>query len=167
MTTILRYALSAALAGSAIAPIAAQPPLDGTADSLLAPVFRESGALPVTLVTDMRALVRDRRGEPEWQPAYLRFGGASGDSLDAEVRTRGIYRRAKCGVAAPSNRRSRASGAEGTPFQGVNQFKLVAPCEDSHHLLTINSLTEYSGFNPGLKSCSPPLKPKWAGFLAK
>jgi hypothetical protein len=130
MTTILRYALTAAVAGSAIAPVAAQQTVEGAADSLLAPVFRESGALPVTLVTDMRALARDRRGEPEWQAAYLRFGGASGDSLDAEVRTRGIYRRAKCGlpplrIDVPRKR------AEGTPFKGLNKFKLVVHCEDS------------------------------------
>jgi hypothetical protein len=129
--TMLRYAGIGSLAVVvALAPAKAQVRADSTVDSLPAPVFREHGALAVTLVTNMRALARDRRGEPEWQPAVLRFGGASAtDSLDAEVRTRGVFRRAKCGLP-PLRLDVPRKRAEGTPFAGLDKVKLVVHCED-------------------------------------
>lgn len=111
-------------------PLAAQAPVDSVPDTLPAPIFRSHGPLGMTIQTDMRALVRDRRGEPEWQPAVLRFSEGALDSLDAEVRTRGVYRRAKCGfpplrIDVPRKR------AERTPLAGLNKFKLVVHCENS------------------------------------
>ena len=131
MTILRRVSISAVLILVAYAPLRAQAPADSAKDTTLAPVFREHGVVPVTIVTDLRALLRDRRGEPEWQPAVLRFGGGSeGDSLEAEVRTRGNYRRTKCRfpplrIDIPRKR------AEKTPLGGLNKFKLVVHCENS------------------------------------
>lgn len=97
-------------------------------DTLLAPVFREQGTIPITLVTDIRALRRDRRGEPEWQPAIVRF--ATGDSLEAKVRARGIFRRANCSLPPLRLNVPRKRAME-TPFGGLNKFKLVVHCETS------------------------------------
>lgn len=131
MVNLRRVSISAALILAAYTPLLAQAPADSTADSALAPVFREHGVVPVTIVTDLRALLRDRKGEPEWQPAVLRFGGGSEvDSLEAEVRTRGNYRRTNCRfpplrIDIPRKR------AERTPLRGLNKFKLVVHCENS------------------------------------
>jgi hypothetical protein len=125
--TIRRKAIIVAVqAVLALTTSSAQSPVDSIPDSLLAPIFRDHGALPVTLVTAMRPLTRDRQGEPEWQPALLRFG--AGDSLEAEVRVRGIFRRARCGLP-PLRIDIPRKRAENTPFSGLNKFKLVVHCE--------------------------------------
>jgi hypothetical protein len=146
---ILRYAVICAVQVTlAAAPATAQSAADTTSDSLAA-IFREHGVLPVTIVTDMRSLARDRRGEPEWQPAVLRFDGASGaDSLSAEVRTRGIYRRAKCAlpplrIDVPRKR------AERTPFTGLNKFNLVVHCQnnDTYEQYVVQEYLLYRVYN--------------------
>ena len=125
--TIRRKAVIVAVqAVLALTAASAQSPVDSIPDSLLAPIFREHGALPVTLVTAMRSLKRDRQGEPEWQTAQLRFGA---DSLEAEVRTRGIFRRARC-TLPPLRLDIPRKKADGTPLSGLNKFKLVVHCEN-------------------------------------
>ena len=126
MTTRRKAIIAALQAVVALTTASAQNPVDSIPDSLLAPIFREHGALPVTLVTAMRPLKRDRQGEPAWQPAKLRFGA---DSLEAEVRTRGIFRRARC-TLPPLRLDIPRKKAEGTPFSGLNKFKLVVHCEN-------------------------------------
>jgi hypothetical protein len=94
-------------------------------DSLLAPFFKDRSPLAITLETDIRELSRDRTGEPEWQPATVRF--ADGDSLTARVRTRGLFRRRRCALPPlkldiPQNK------AKATAFAGLNKPKLVTHC---------------------------------------
>lgn len=131
MRTLYRrfVAMAAAHLTIAIGSLGAQAPADSAADSLLAPVFRQHTTIPVTLVTDMRALTRDRRGEPEWQPAVVRFA-ETGDSLEAEVRARGVFRRANCSLP-PLRLDIPRKKAQATPLAGLNKFKLVVHCENS------------------------------------
>jgi hypothetical protein len=113
----------------ALTPMAA-PAQDSTIagpvpDSLLAPFFRDRSPLAFTLVTDLGALAKDRTGDPEWQPAILRL--ASGDSLEARVRTRGIFRRRRC-TLPPLKLDVPRGKANGTPLAGLNKPKLVTHC---------------------------------------
>ena len=94
-------------------------------DSLLAPFFRERGPLSLTLVTDLRALTRDRTGEPEWQPAMLHL--TTGDSLDVRVRTRGLFRRRRC-TLPPLKLDVPRGKANATALAGLNKPKLVTHC---------------------------------------
>lgn len=110
---------------------AAQQDTGEVRDTVPAAVFRETAPLAVTLETDLRALARDRKDEPTWQPAMLRFVSANGvsDSLDVEVRARGIFRRAKCALPPlrlniPKNRAKR------TPLEGLDKPKLVVHCQN-------------------------------------
>ena len=110
-----------------VLPVAGQDPPNSPAggDSLLAPFFKDHSPLAITLETDIRELSRDRTGEPEWQPATIRF--ADGDSLTARVRTRGIFRRRRCSLPPlkldlPQNK------AKATAFAGLNKPKLVTHC---------------------------------------
>ncbi|HUF29419.1 MAG TPA: hypothetical protein VMM77_02060 [Gemmatimonadaceae bacterium] len=147
--TILRKAMIAVFqAVLALTAASAQGTVDSIPDSLLAPVFREHSALPVTLVTAMRQLTRDRRGEPEWQPAVLRFGGAASDSLEAEVRARGLFRRNKCAVP-PLRIDIPRKRAETTPLGGLNKFKLVVHCEnnDTYEQYVVQEYLIYRVYN--------------------
>jgi hypothetical protein len=109
--------------------LAAQAPIDSAADTLLAPVFREHGTVAITLETDLRELKGDRRGEPEWQPALVKFPD-TGDTLEGEVRARGVFRRANC-TLPPLRLDIPRKKAQSTPFAGLNKFKLVVHCENS------------------------------------
>lgn len=149
MTTLRDASICFVVGVLASGPAFAQAPSDSIADTLAAAVFLESGTLAATLETDMRKLKRDRRGDPEWQPAILRFAGASGpDSLEAEVRTRGIYRRANCGLP-PLRLDIPRKAAERTPFRGLNKFKLVVHCEDTdlHEQYVVQEYLLYRVYN--------------------
>jgi hypothetical protein len=81
--------------------------------------------LDITIVTDFGALTKDRTGEPQWQPAVIRLTG--GDSLEAQIRTRGEFRRRRCSLPplkldVPRGRANRTS------LGGLNKPKIVTHC---------------------------------------
>jgi hypothetical protein len=94
-------------------------------DSLLAPFFRDRSALGFTLETDLRQLTRDRSGEPEYQPAVIRL--SSGDSIEARVRTRGLFRRRRC-TMPPLKLDLPRGKANATALAGLNKPKVVVHC---------------------------------------
>lgn len=128
MIRVLRLTMLAALVGSPMlaAPAGAQDPAAITSiDSLLAPFFRDRSLLELTIVTDYKALTKDRTGEPQWQPAVIRL--ANGDSLEAQIRTRGNFRRRRC-TMPPLKLDVPRGKANRTPLAGLNKPKIVTHC---------------------------------------
>lgn len=97
-------------------------------------VFASEAPLTLTFRTDMRALLRDRGDEREEHDAVMRYTGPGGriDSLPAELRTRGIFRRRSSICPFPPLRLDiRPRDARGTTFAGERRFKLVTHCRSS------------------------------------
>lgn len=108
-------------------------------------VFASETPLTLTLRTDIRALLRDRGEEREEHTALMRYGGADSrtDSLPAELRTRGIFRRRPSICPFPPLRLDiRPRDARGTMFAGERRFKLVTHCR-SNDLYEQYVLQEY------------------------
>jgi hypothetical protein len=108
-------------------------------------VFTSETPLTLTLRTDMRALLRDRGEERRAHTALIRYAGADGrtDSLPAELRTRGIFRRRPSICPFPPLRLDiRPRDARGTMFAGDRRFKLVTHCR-SNDLYEQYVLQEY------------------------
>lgn len=97
-------------------------------------VFASEAPLTLTFRTDMRTLLRDRGDERQEHDAIMRYVGADGrtDSLPAELRTRGIFRRRPSICPFPPLRLDvRRRNARGTMFHGERRFKLVTHCRSS------------------------------------
>ena len=95
-------------------------------------LFRTDSALPVTLRTDLRALLgdRDTTRQGVWRDATLAYAESAGPvSVPIRVRTRGVWRRVNCDYP-PVLIRFDDSLARGTLFQGAHGAKLVVPCRD-------------------------------------
>ena len=109
--------LAAVLAGPA-APVPAQ-----------APFFRSLEPLPVTLRTDLRALLRDRNPDTStWRGATLIWSDSSGErSVSLRVRTRGRFRLRECDFP-PIRLRFAADSVRGTPWEELRRPKLVTHC---------------------------------------
>ncbi|MGH7530323.1 MAG: hypothetical protein ACREMN_08080 [Gemmatimonadales bacterium] len=90
-----------------------------------APLFQADTPLVFSLETDLRTLLRDRGDERVEHDAILRL--ASGDTLDVELRTRGIFRLKQCSFP-PLRLDVPRSRAGGTPFAGQDKLKLVTHC---------------------------------------
>jgi hypothetical protein len=123
----IRVLLAAACVGAAGPPAMAQAPAAPRAspDSLLPPFFRDRSPLALTLLTDLRALTRDRSGDPRWQPATIHL--TSGDTIQGRVRTRGIFRRRRCDLP-PLKLDVPRGKANATPLAGLDKPKLVVHC---------------------------------------
>jgi len=106
-------------------------------------LFLDHAPLTLQLETDLRALFRDRGEKKKDHPATLRYGTARDTgSLNVKLRTRGIFRLARCGfppirLDLPSHK------LEDTPFAGQDKLKLVTHCQ-SGQSFERNLLREYA-----------------------
>src|SRR5436309_5540003 len=106
-------------------------------------LFLDHAPLTLQLETDLRALFRDRGEKKKDHPATLRYGTARDTgSLNVKLRTRGIFRLARCGfppirLDLPSHK------LEDTPFAGQDKLKLVTHCQ-SGQSYERNLLREYA-----------------------
>lgn len=92
------------------------------------PLFASSAALPVTITADFAALGEDRNESPD-RPGSLTVQGLDGRDvvIDVEIRTRGNFRLETCSFP-PLRIDVDAGQAEGTPFEGQDDLKLVSSC---------------------------------------
>ncbi len=107
--------------------LAALLPVRGACQAKL---FAADTVLPLTLRTDLRALLgdRDTARAASWHAAPLSYAGPdSAVAVPLRVRTRGIWRRANCD-SPPIRLRFTDSLARGTLLHGVHTAKLVVPC---------------------------------------
>lgn len=108
------------LSAEADAQPAAEPP----------PLFASTDPLSVTIVADFSALRDDRSASPD-RPAVLIVEGADGSTTEvpAELRTRGAFRLDPANCTFPPLRIDvEGDAAQGTPFAGQDDLKLVSSC---------------------------------------
>jgi hypothetical protein len=139
---MIRRLVAFLLACSAAAPLGAQR------------LFRDSTALEVTIVTDLRALVRERdstRLRPHAASITYREPGGATKSLPA----RGHFRRQARNCAFPPIRVDFArKDVQGTVFQGNNQLKLTTNCRPGNADYEQYVLAEYALYR-GYQAVSP------------
>ena len=101
--------------------------LGGISATDTVPLFASDEPLVLTLVADFAAIRRDRDEDPRERPALLLLPG--GDTLEADLRPRGHFRRDPVFCSFPPLRVDVEQGsAEATAFQGQDKLKLVVPC---------------------------------------
>lgn len=125
----------AAFAALVILPLAA-PGAAGAQDTLPArpagSFYDRSEPLALTLTSDFASLRRDQQQTPPWRTATVALADSTGATLsvDARIRTRGIWRRRNCEMPPLRIDFVRDSVAS-TPLAGVNRPKLVQFCQDA------------------------------------
>jgi hypothetical protein len=111
-----------------------------TADTV--PLFASDQLVTFTLVADFEAIRRDRAEDPEDRPARLVL--ADGDTLDVELRPRGLARRDPATCSFPPLRLDvKARQAVGTVLQGQDKLKMVVPCRPERGSYEQYVLVEY------------------------
>lgn len=125
--------------------------------SLELPLFAQDDIIEMTLRTDLKALLRDKKDERDYHPIELIYTSESGDSinLNAKSRVRGNFRRNMCQFP-PLRIKFDSAHVVGTLFEGQNKLKLVTHCNNKkkkfeqyialEHLIyqTYNLLTDKS-----------------------
>jgi hypothetical protein len=111
-------------------------------------LFRDTSALEVTIVTELRALIRDRDSTKfQPHPATLRYRDATGStvSLPITLRTRGHFRRQarNCGFP-PIKFEAKRADARSTLFQGNLDLKITTACRPSDAEYQQYVLLEYA-----------------------
>lgn len=106
------------------------------------PLFASAEPLELTVVTDLEALRRDRSEDPEERPGAVVL--ADGDTIEAEFRPRGNFRRNPANCSFPPLRLDvKRKSAEGTVFHGQDKLKIVAPCRPDRENWEQYVLLEY------------------------
>jgi hypothetical protein len=121
-------------------------------------LFRDSTALEVTIVTDLRALIRERdstRLRPHTATVTYREPGGATKSLPARLRARGHFRRQARNCGFPPIRVDFAKAdVQGTVFQGNDQLKLTTNCRPGNADYEQYILAEYALYR-GYQAVSP------------
>lgn len=117
----------------------------GAQDQRLTALFRDERPLNLEFTLPIRE-VKKTKSDTIFFAVTLRYQHpeTGWDSLAAEVRARGNFRREKC-YYPPLRLRMRKADAENTPFAGHKSLKLVLPClqaKDASALI----LREYLGY---------------------
>lgn len=125
--------------------------------SLELPLFAKDDIIEMTLRTDLKALVRDKKDERDYHPIELTYASETGDSIriNAKSRVRGNFRRNMCQFP-PLRIKFDSTSVIGTLFEGQDKLKLVTHCNNRkknfeqyialEHLIyqTYNLMTEKS-----------------------
>ena len=114
------------------------------------PLFQSDAPIELTLTADFKALKGDRRGETPERPATVTLTGDSELSLDAQLRTRGSFRRERANCSFPPLRINfKKKQVEGTVFGGQDKLKIVGSCRpnrDSYEQLVLSEYLAYKAF---------------------
>jgi len=97
----------------------------------ITPLFQDQQPLTLKLTTSIKD-IKKKTNDSTYLPAQLYVRNASGawDSIQIEVRARGIFRRKNC-YFAPIRIKVKKEHAKGTILEGNKSLKLVMPCENS------------------------------------
>jgi hypothetical protein len=116
------------------------------------PLFASDELLHLTLRADLALLKGDRDEETPERPATVTIGAADGTehTLDAQLRTRGIFRKARANCSFPPLRLNlKKKQAEGTVFEGQDKLKMVGSCRpnrSSYEQLVLQEYLAYRSF---------------------
>jgi hypothetical protein len=115
----------------------------------LPPLFAADDPIEVTLVADFLQLERDRGEDPEERPALVvvRDGTGAPGTFDAQLRTRGNFRRARANCLFPPLRLNLPrSAVEGSVFDGQDKLKIVGNCRPGRDSYSVLVLREYLAY---------------------
>jgi hypothetical protein len=110
------------------------------------PLFESEEPLQFTLTANFDSLRGDRRGETPERPAVvqLRTGSGMDVSVEAQLRTRGRFRRASSNCSFPPLRLNlKKKQTEGTAFEGQDKLKIVGSCRPNRESFEQLVLAEY------------------------
>ena len=114
------------------------------------PLFQDQQPLTLKLTTSIKD-IKKKTNDSTYLPAQLYVRNASGawDSIQIEVRARGIFRRKNC-YFAPIRIKVKKEAAKGTILEGNKSLKLVMPCENNSdkNLLVLKEYAAYKMYEP-------------------
>ena len=114
-------------------------------ESQRAPLFSSDAPLEVTLTADFTLLEGDRDDDAPERPAVVTL--EDGTVLEAQLRTRGNFRRERANCFMPPLRINLRTGQlGGTVFEGEDKLKIVGNCRpgrDSYHRLVLREYLAY------------------------
>ncbi len=104
---------------------------DSAKDRVVTPLFQNQEVLELKLTTSIKD-IKKKTNDSTYLPAHLYVKNASGgwDSIQIEIRARGIFRRKNC-YFTPIRIKVKKEDAKGTVLEGNKSLKLVMPCENS------------------------------------
>jgi hypothetical protein len=106
----------------------AQEDTSNTSAEALPELFRKDFPLNIRLRYSNKFLKRDTNDSTYLQSVIWFSEGDTWDSLPADLRARGNFRRKTC-YFAPLKIRIKRSKSTSTPFQGSEKLKMVLPCQ--------------------------------------
>lgn len=112
-------------------------------------LFASTEPLALTLAADFSLLEDDRGDHPPERPATVTVRADDGTEvrLEAEVRTRGNFRRARANCFMPPLRLDVKTGqVEGTVFEGQDKLKIVGNCRPGRESWEVLVLREYLAY---------------------
>jgi hypothetical protein len=122
----------------AVAPVLAQ-------GSPSAPLFASEAPIAITLAADFSLLEGDRDDEAPERPATVTL--EDGTALEAQLRTRGNFRREKANCFMPPLRINLRTGQlGGTAFEGQDKLKIVGNCRPGRRSYEVLVLREYLAY---------------------
>lgn len=109
-------------------------------------LFSTSEPIALSLVADFDAIRSDRNDPAEERPALVVLDTMlRGDTLEAQLRARGDFRRDPGTCSFPPLRLNlKTKQAEGTVFEGQDKLKVVVPCRPGLDVYEQYVLTEYA-----------------------
>ncbi len=104
---------------------------DSQKDKVVTALFQNQEVLDLKLTASIKD-IRKKTNDSTYLPAHLYVKNAGGgwDSIQIEVRARGIFRRKNC-YFTPIRIKVKKEFAKGTILEGNKSLKLVMPCENS------------------------------------
>lgn len=110
------------------------------------PLFSSTGPIALSLIADFEAIRSDRNDPAEEQPAWVVLDTIlPGDTLEAQIRARGDFRRDPGTCSFPPLRLNlKTKQTEGTVFEGQDKLKIVVPCRPALDVYEQYVLTEYT-----------------------
>ncbi len=114
-------------------------------------LFAEEAALPITIETDLKQLIRDDGEERDYHPIRFLVYPSATDSQEIPVRAkvRGNFRRQRCRLP-PLKLNFKDEDVAGTFMDGIDKIKLVIPCRwksDRYEELILKEYLMYRMYN--------------------
>ncbi|NNF39269.1 MAG: hypothetical protein HKN71_11430 [Gemmatimonadetes bacterium] len=113
------------------------------------PLFAADDPIEITLLADFLQLERDRGEDPPERHAQVILTDRDGpvQAFDAQLRTRGNFRRSRANCLFPPLRLNLPrSAVEGSVFDGQDKLKIVGSCRPGRESYSILVLREYLAY---------------------
>ena len=115
-------------------------------EPFISQLFQSDDIIKVTIKTELRTLLRDRRDERDYHDATMTYAdGGEMTTIPLRLRVRGNFRRKKSTCFFPPIRlKFDSAEVVGTLFEGQNKIKLVTHCQNKKSVYQQYLLEEYT-----------------------